>query len=431
MAEDNRFKAIATSYPGVTYIMGTHPSTGKPDKIFYIAYRRGGVRYHEKAGRASIDGMTAPRANGIRTMRMEGKAPSNVERRAAEEAARAAAAGRWTINRLWAEWMRLNPHKKGRVNDNNRYKVHLQVLFGDKEPREVIRLDVDRLRTRLLKAAAPPPGRIFDPKAKRRTDFSEEKKKELADRAVKGTAKRERKPYAVGTVKSILSLLSRIGNFGPKRDLCPGFPFKVEGPKGAKQKTEDMTAEQLAKYIRTCKEWPDPQEGGFQLIQLFTGMRRSEVRKLRWPDVDFDRNFILLRDPKGGEDVKIPMNSTVVELLRAHPKDGVNPYVFPGERGRGPRGLRQIGESSRAIRNAAGLTKDFRPNHGLRHTYASHLASSGQVDIYTLQRLLTHKSPTMTQRYAHLTDAALKRGADVMGQIVEQATGEKAEASIK
>lgn len=31
---------------------------------------------------------------------------------------------------------------------------------------------------------------------------------------------------------------------------------------------------------------------------------------------------------------------------------------------------------------------------------------------------MTHKSPIMTQRYAHLRDEALKRGANVMGKIV-------------
>ena len=39
------------------------------------------------------------------------------------------------------------------------------------------------------------------------------------------------------------------------------------------------------------------------------------------------------------------------------------------------------------------------------------LASSGNVDIYTLQKLMGHKDPKVTQRYAHLIDAALHRGA--------------------
>lgn len=88
-----------------------------------------------------------------------------------------------------------------------------------------------------------------------------------------------------------------------------------------------------ARHIRTCREWPDPQAGNFQLLQLYTGMRRGEVRNLRWADVDLERGFIHIRDPKGG-----------------------------------PRGMRQISEASRAIRDAAKLPADFRPNHGLRHT---------------------------------------------------------------
>jgi integrase len=48
------------------------------------------------------------------------------------------------------------------------------------------------------------------------------------------------------------------------------------------------------------------------------------------------------------------------------------------------------------------------------------LASSGEVDMYTLQKLLTHKSPQMTQRYAHLRDDAMKRAADLAGKLITQ-----------
>jgi integrase len=49
------------------------------------------------------------------------------------------------------------------------------------------------------------------------------------------------------------------------------------------------------------------------------------------------------------------------------------------------------------------------------------LASSGEVDMYTLQKLLTHKSPLMTQRYAHLRDEALKKASSLAGEIIGQA----------
>ena len=415
LSKDKKRKKVKGK-EGVYYREGKQLGTSKPERTYYIVYRNtAGKKVEEKAGVTS-KGMTATDAAVLRAARIAGKDLSNSEKRELERADKEA----WTFDKLWSEWKTVNANKKSRAVDDNRYKVHLQPLFGSKEPKDLTPLDADRLRVGMLKGLAPKPGRKFDPEAKRRADYSKKKKLELAEKA----AKRELKPYAVGTVKSVLGLLTRIANFGADRQLCPGLSFKVKGPKGAKMRTEDMTEAQMAAYIKVCREWPDPQEGHFQLFMLFTGMRRSEVRNLKWTDIDSDRGFIQLRDPKGGEDAKVPLSEPALELLLAHPKQTNNQYVFAGEMG-GPRGLRQIGEASRAIRNAAGLPADFRPNHGLRHTFASHLASSGEVDLYTLQKLMTHKSPQMTQRYAHLTDAALKRGANVMGRLMKEA-GESA-----
>ena len=41
--------------------------------------------------------------------------------------------------------------------------------------------------------------------------------------------------------------------------------------------------------------------------------------------------------------------------------------------------------------------------------------------MYTLQKLLTHKSPVMTQRYAHLRDETLKKASALAGDIINQA----------
>jgi integrase len=147
---------------------------------------------------------------------------------------------------------------------------------------------------------------------------------------------------------------------------------------------------------------------------LFTGMRRSELFKLQWDHIDFERGFILIVNPKGGVDQKIPLNDAARSLLYQHPRSQ-SAYVFPG---RGGRQRTDINKQVNRIKAAAGLPKGFRALHGLRHVFASMLASSGKVDMYTLQRLLTHKSPLMTQRYAHLRDDALKRAADVAGDII-------------
>ncbi|HAR49061.1 MAG TPA: hypothetical protein DCR81_02945 [Smithella sp.] len=43
-------------------------------------------------------------------------------------------------------------------------------------------------------------------------------------------------------------------------------------------------------------------------LALYTGMRRGEMFNLKWSDVDFQRGFISIRNPKGGVGQKIPLN---------------------------------------------------------------------------------------------------------------------------
>ena len=47
--------------------------------------------------------------------------------------------------------------------------------------------------------------------------------------------------------------------------------------------------------------------------------------------------------------------------------------------------------------------------------------------MYQLQKLLTHKDPRMTQRYAHLRDEALKRASGVANDLINDAIFETKE----
>jgi len=367
-------KRFKTNYPGVFYIEGTS-TTGKPEKIFYIRYRKAGKMIEEKAGRQFQDDMTPARANNIRAERIEGKRLSRKEERAVREAEKQAEANRWTINRLWEEYKARRPGLKGLVTDENRYMNHIAPVFGDKEPQELAPFDVDRLRLKLSKTRQ------------------------------------------AGTVKNVLELLRRLINFAAKKHLCPTPAFALEMPKVNNLKTEDLNPDQLAALLEAIDQDPNIQAANFMKMALYTGMRRGELFRLQWQDVDFDRGFIHIRDPKGGKDEKIPLNPAARDLLKTHPK-GDSPYVFPGRQGN--RRV-DINKQVNRIKKAAGLPKDFRALHGLRHVYASMLASSGQVDLFTLQKLLTHKSPAMTMRYAHLRDESLRRASDLAGDLITQA----------
>jgi len=62
-------------------------------------------------------------------------------------------------------------------------------------------------------------------------------------------------------------------------------------------------------------------------MALFTGMRRGELFKLKWADIDFERGFITIRDPKGGVSQKIPLNDQAREVLKNHPETSEHVFV--------------------------------------------------------------------------------------------------------
>lgn len=186
-------------------------------------------------------------------------------------------------------------------------------------------------------------------------------------------------------------------------------------PRVDNETTEDLDADELARLVQAIEDEPNIQAANFMRLALFTGMRRGELFKLEWKDVDFERGFIHSHHPKGGKSQKIPLNDAARGVLEGHPHVDGTPYVFPGQGGK-QRVTIQV--ASNRIKARAGRPADFRPLHGLRHLFASTLASSGKVDMLTLQKLLTHKSPQMTKRYSHLRDDALKQASEVTGNLL-------------
>lgn len=375
-------KRIKTAYPGVYFREARRIGGKGTERVYYIVFKKNGKVHEEKVGRQFVDDLTPARAAGIRSQRIEGKRPSRKEKR--EKALKKAQEKKWTINRLWESYEATRTPGKSLAIDEGRYNKYLKPVFGDKEPKDLIRLDVDRLRIKLLKKKSPQ------------------------------------------TVKHVLNLLTWIVNYAVKNGLCQGLSFHVQKPTVNNIKTEDLTQEQLAKLLDAIDKDSNRQVADLMKLALFTGMRRGELFGLEWKDIDVDRGFINIRDPKSGVDQVIPMNEPARSLLALHEKTE-SPYVFPGQRGE-KRVTAQIAVNR--IKKHAGLPKEFRPLHGLRHTYASMLASSGQVDMYVLQRLLTHKSPLMTQRYAHLRDEALKRASDLAGDIIDDALNGKTSGKV-
>jgi len=143
------------------------------------------------------------------------------------------------------------------------------------------------------------------------------------------------------------------------------------------------------------------------LMTLYsTGVRRSELVRLRVQDIDSERMIVHIRKGKGGKDRDLPLCNKLLETLREYwrwkkPKT----YLFPSSSGH--RGVEQP-MSGHAIWYAcaeaarhAGLKKRVAP-HMLRHSFATHLLENG-ADLPTIQILLGHADLESTSIYLHLS----------------------------
>ena len=105
MPAQNRYP---TGYKGVYYIIGKHLTTGKPEKIYYITYRKDGKLISEKAGRSSHD-WTPAKANALRGNKISGKVTPNVEQRKAAKESKDSKKATYIINKLWDTYCESNP----------------------------------------------------------------------------------------------------------------------------------------------------------------------------------------------------------------------------------------------------------------------------------------------------------------------------------
>jgi integrase len=162
------------------------------------------------------------------------------------------------------------------------------------------------------------------------------------------------------------------------------------------------------------------------LTAIFTGLRASELRGLRWGDVDFKRGEIHIRQradcfnemgrPKSeaGERT-IPLLPMLTNALRewklACPKGELD-LVFPNGRGRVESHANIVHRGLAPVQITAGVTKAGKAKytglHALRHFYASwcinRRADGGlELPLKVVQSRLGHASIQMTaDRYGHL-----------------------------
>lgn len=170
-----------------------------------------------------------------------------------------------------------------------------------------------------------------------------------------------------------------------------------------------LSLEEAQGLISVCDDHLRP----IVITALNTGMRKGEILKLRWDQIDLQHRFILLDKTKNGERREIPINNTVQSVFHELSRRIDVPYVFHDQKKLTP--YQNVKRSFTTALQRAKIT-DFH-FHDLRHTFASQLVMAG-IDLVAIKELLGHKDIKMTLRYAHLAPAHKRKAVNVLDSLL-------------
>ena len=172
---------------------------------------------------------------------------------------------------------------------------------------------------------------------------------------------------------------------------------------------EILSREEMARLLERCE---NPKHRAMFALAYGSGLRVSEICRLRVQDIDSKQMRIFIRGSKGNKDRYTILSQQCLGFLRDywrrfrpnHP-DGL---LFPGWKNISCITDDAINDALKKWLAVAGISRSV-SMHSLRHGFATHLLEDG-VDIFTIKELLGHRSISSTTVYLHLANV----GADLV-----------------
>lgn len=204
------------------------------------------------------------------------------------------------------------------------------------------------------------------------------------------------KPIAQGTKALMFQKLCTVFNLAVKDGVLSRNPsLNVERFKEPDSDREFLTVEEL----RHLKTIPAPSEvlGRAFFFSCLTGLRWSDIYKLTWNEVQIfgEHTRIVFKQKKTRSQEYLDINEQAVQMMGERGEDDTKVFA-------GLWALPQARVGIAAWIKSAGINKHI-TFHCARHTFAIMMLDAG-VDLYTLSKLMGHKSIESTQVYAKILD---------------------------
>jgi integrase len=213
------------------------------------------------------------------------------------------------------------------------------------------------------------------------------------------------------TVNNVLTVLATLLRVAVEWGVIDGIQCKIKLLRTAQPVAtfHDFTA--YDRLIEAAKV-VDAQAHLTVLLGGDAGLRCGEIMALEWTDIDLSKRQLIVQRsewkghvtlPKGGRSRVIPLTLRLASALSAH-RHLRGPRVLCRKDGH-PLTQKNIRDLvQRAARRSFARSDGV---HVLRHTFCSHLAMRG-APARAIQELAGHKDLSTTQRYMHLSPAAIE-----------------------
>jgi integrase len=220
-------------------------------------------------------------------------------------------------------------------------------------------------------------------------------------------------PYAANR---LLEIVRKMYNLGRKWGLVP--IDKASPASGVERFPETkrrrfVTPDELPQLSKAIDQEADEYVRHAVWLLLLTGLRRGELLKAKWSDVDWKQRTLLIPKTKNGEALLAPLSHAAVARLKVVPKLQGNPYIICGRKA--GQHLVNLTDAWSRIRTAAGLS-DLRI-HDLRRTVGSWLVRDG-ASLHLVGSVLNHKDQKTTAGYAYFQTKERHKALDKHGRNV-------------
>lgn len=139
------------------------------------------------------------------------------------------------------------------------------------------------------------------------------------------------------------------------------------------------------------------------MLTYSSGLRVSELVKLKTGDIVRDSMRLVIRQAKGSKDRYAILSSFCLEQLEAYWKIyRPEEWLFNGRKPGSQLSIRAAQYAYYRAKEKAGITKEG-GIHLLRHTFATHMLETGS-GLFQLQKFLGHKRLNTTLVYAHIQE---------------------------